>query len=209
MPLTISECVLFATDYFHVLCVVYKPFALLLFLGSWDKHGGHSLGLLHRVLSVAFWLVEAVQVTDSQEVSVEKTVLGLEMFPWKFWFVLGLESFPWKFWFPRAKQAGTPAYLAASSAVTPLHNSACFPSVLDSLSCTGLCGYRTADLHVHLTVSNIKKIAADILQAVCFWISKCGSHKVKDHLPETHEIGHGGSLSRIPAWHEKCSLHSF
>ena len=82
--------------------------------------------------------------------------------------VLGLEIFPWKFWFPRAKQAGTPAYLAASSAVTPLQNSASFPSVLDSLSCTGLYGCGTADLHFHLTLSNIKKIAAVILQAVGF-----------------------------------------
>lgn len=179
---------------FNVLCVVYKSFALLLFLSLWDKHGGHSLGLLHRVLSVAFWLVEAVQVTDSQEVSMEKTVLGLEIFPWKFWF-------------PRAKQAGTPAYLAASSAVTPLHNSASFPSVLDSLSCTGLYGYRTADLHFHLTVSNIKKIAAVILQAVCFWISKCGSHKVKDHLSETWNRSWWQSFQNIClAWEVFASL---
>ena len=123
--------------------------------------------------------------------------------------LLGLEIFPWKFWFPRAKQAGTPAYLAASSAVTPSQNSASFPSVLDSLSCTGLYGCGTADLHFHLTLSNIKKIAAVILQAVGFWISKWGSHKVKDHLSETHEISHGGSLSKIFVWHDNCSLHSF
>ena len=64
---------LYAFTYYifgKVLFGMHQSFTLLLRFSLWDKHGSHSLGFLHRILTMMCKLADAAWVTASLESSL-------------------------------------------------------------------------------------------------------------------------------------------